>query len=406
VSPIYGGQLKPRPRSAGPIALVLPSAMASGTERRLSFVYRHLERRFPGEYRLILSADLYPVLNRGGFALDQLPGVHVLGGKATVDRKSGSDAPALVNLGRLVTLFRYRRQLKHLISQERIAMLHPYLELVPFLALMPIREIPSIVPIVDHQPKYFDQGSLHCRLLLRAIASAERVDCLYLWIAQRMEGLGVERRKLCNPAWNCVNHEAFHPAEKDPRAVSFAARTIDLKNPLLLVEAIELVLRRRPDIRFAVLGKGDRESALAGEIARRGWQGRVRVGYLEDPSAVVNRSLVHISLERLDNFANQSLLEGMAAGCATVASHVGETHRVVTDEVGLLSPLETEPLAEAILRLVDDPALAKKMGIAGRERVLRNHHVDRYVEYLRLVHDISLPGPVLDGVRLTSESKA
>lgn len=380
--------------------------MASGTERRLSFVYRHLERRYPGEYRLILSADLYPVLNRGGFALDRLPGVHVLGRKSALDLKSGADAPALVNLGRMLTLFGYRRELKRLIAQERIALLHPYLELVPFLGLMRIREIPWIVPIVDHQPKYFDKRSPHCRLLLRAIASSERVDSLYRWITQRIEGLGVEGGKLCNPAWNCVNHEAFHPAEKDPRAVSFAARTIDLKNPLLLVEAIEQVLRRRPDIRFAVLGKGDRESALAGEIARRGWQGQVRVGYLEDPSPVVNQSLVHISLERLDNFANQSLLEGMAAGCATVASHVGETHRVVTDEVGLLSPLEAEPLAEAILRLVDDPALAEKMGIAGRERVLRNHHVDRYVEYLRLVHDLSQPGPVVDGVRLTPEPKA
>jgi len=380
--------------------------MASGTERRLSFVYRHLERRFPGKYRLILSADLYPVLNRGGFALDQLPGVHVLGRKATVDRKSGSDAPALVNLGRLVTLFRYRRQLKHLISQERIAMLHPYLELVPFLALMPIREIPSIVPIVDHQPRYFDQGSLHCRLLLRAIASAERVDCLYLWITQRMEGLGVERRKLANPAWNCVNHDAFHPAEKDERSVSFAARTIDLKNPLLMLEVIQQVLRRRPDVRFAVLGKGDMESAMTREIAKRGWGDCVRIGYLEDPSPVVNQSLVHISLERLDNFANQSLLEGMAAGCATLASDVGETHRVVTDEVGLLSPLEAEPLADAILRLVDDPGKARKMGAAGRQRVMRNHHVDRYVDYLRLVHDLSQPGQIVDGVRLAPETEA
>ena len=380
--------------------------MASGTERRLSFVYRHLERRFPGEYRLILSADLYPVLNRGGFALDQLPGVHVLGRRAGVDRKGGSDAPALVNLGRMVTLFRYRQEIKRLIAQERIALLHPYLELVPFLAMLPIREIPSIVPIVDHQPKYFDKRSPHCRLLLRAIASAERVDCLYGWINQRMEALGVERSKLCNPAWNCVNHDTFHPAEKDERSVSFAARTIDLKSPLLMLAVIEQVLRRRPDVRFAVLGKGDRESVLAREIVRRGWQGQVRVGYMEDPSPVVNRSLVHISLERLDNFANQSLLEGMAAGCASVASHVGETYQVVTDEVGLLSPLEAEPLAEAILSLMDHPARAKEMGVAGRDRVLRNHHVDRYVDYLRLVHDLSHPGQVVDGVRLALEPEA
>lgn len=400
------GQQKSHRVSPGPIALVLPSAMASGTERRLSFVYRHLERRFPGEYRLILSADLYRVLNRGGFGLDQLPGVHVFGRRAPVDLKGGSDASLLVNLGRIATLVRYRRELKRLIVQERIALLHPYLELVPFLAGMPIWGTAWIVPVVDHQPKYFDKQSPHCRLLLRAVASAERVDCLYRWIAQRMEGLGVERRKLCNPAWNCVNHDAFHPAEKDDRSISFAARTIDLKSPLLMLEVIERVFRRQPDVHFSVLGKGDRDSTLAQEIAKRGWEGRVRVGYMEDPSPVVNQSLVHVSLERLDNFTNQSLLEGMAAGCATVASHVGETHRVVTDEVGLLAPLDAEPLAEAILSLVAAPGLARTMGKAGRERILRNHHVDRYVDYLRLVHDLSQTGQVVDGVRLTAEPGA
>jgi hypothetical protein len=46
------------------------------------------------------------------------------------------------------------------------------------------------------------------------------------------------------------------------------------------------------------------------------------------------------------------------------------------------------------------------MGQAGRERVLRNHHVDRYVDYLRLVHDLSQTGQVVDGVRLTAEPGA
>jgi len=372
--------------------------MASGTERRLAFVYRHLQRRFPGEYRLVLAADLYPVLNRGGYGLDRLPGVLVLRGRSDLDRKKGADAPALVNLGRLVTLFRYRAEIRRLVASEGIALLHPYLELVPFLSVARLPEVPWIVPIVDHQPKYFDPASIHCRLLLRAMATAERVDCLYGWIAWRLEGLGADPDRLCYPAWNCVNHEAFRPEAKDQRLVSFAARTIDLKSPLLMVRVIERVLRRRPDARFAVLGKGDRDSALAREVVRRGWEDRVRLGYVEDPSPIVNRALVHVSLERLDNFTNQSLLEGMAAGCATVASDVGETHRVVTSEVGLLSPLDGDALAEAILSLLGDTRRAAKMGRAARERVLANHHVDRYVDYLRLVHDLSHPGPIQDGI--------
>ncbi len=388
------------------IALALPSVIASGTERRLSFVYRHLQRRYPGEYLLVLSADLYPVLNRAGFGLDQLPGVHVLGRRSLLDVKGGAHASRLVDMGRMASLLRYRSELKQLISREGITLLHPYLEFVPFLALMPIRDVPWIVPIVDHLPKYFDGRSLDCRLLVRATRTAARVDCMYDWVAHRMQALGVDPRRLNNPAWNCVNHEAFHPEEKDELSVSFAARAIDWKNPLLMVDVVKHVLRRRPEVRFSVLGKGRIESELARQVALEGLKGRVRIGYLEDPSPIVNRSLIHVSLDRYDNFPNQSLLEGMAAGCAIVASEVGETYRVVTEDVGLMAPLEVEHISDAILQLLDDPKRARTLGQAARQRVMVNHHVDRYIDYLRMIHDLSSPGRVVDGVRVATDSRA
>lgn len=384
------------------IGLVLPSVIASGTERRIAFVYRNLVRRYPGQYRLIVSGDLYPVLNRGGFALDRLPGVHVFGPKPKLDRKRGADASRLVNLGRMATLVRYRRELGRLIEREEITLLQPYLELVPVLAIAQLRRIPWIVPLLDHQPKYFDGRSIDSRLLVRACRSSGRVDCLYRWIVERLESLGIPEELLFAPAWNCVNHEAFHPVEKDVNLVTFAARAIDLKNPMLMIDVIERVLRRRPDAHFAVLGQGERQVALAGEVARRGWISQVRIGYLEDPSTVVNQSLIHLSLERLDNATNQSLLEGLAAGCATVASDVGQTSQVVPPEVGVLRPLEAEPLAEAILGFLGDPSRALEMGRAARELALQRHHVDRYIDYLRLLHDLDQAGPVVGGIPTTA----
>lgn len=361
--------------------------MASGTERRLAFVYQHLHSRYPNEYLLILSRDLYGVLNRGGFGLDRLPGVRVLGRRWWLDIKRGAHASPLVNLNRIVTLLGYRREVERLIERDHVRLVHAYLEMVPLLGMLPLRQVPTVVAVIDHLPKYYDRRRPECRLLLRAVETGARVDCLSPWISKRLEGLGVDPRLLNYPAWNCVNHDAFRPEDKDERVVSFAARTIDWKNPLLMLDVIDCVLRARPDTRFWVLGMGKLQSVFARKVIERGWQGIVRTGYLEDPSTIVNHSLIHLSLERFDNSLNQSLLEGMAAGCAIVASRVGETERVVTEDVGILAPLDASQIGEAVLKLLSDPALARRLGRAARARVMANHHVDTYVDYLHDIHD-------------------
>jgi len=167
----------------------------------------------------------------------------------------------------------------------------------------------------------------------------------------------------------------------------------------LMIEVIDRVLSRRPDVRFSLLGRGSQQGQLVRRMRRQKWTESVLTGYFEDPSPIVNRSLIHVSLDQYDNFTNQSLLEGMSAGCAVVASNVGNTDRVVDEEVGLLVELNPESVAEAILQLADDPARVEAMGKAGRQRVLSRHHVDRYVDYLRALHDPNRAAPLRGGTQ-------
>jgi len=108
----------------------------------------------------------------------------------------------------------------------------------------------------------------------------------------------------------------------------------------------------------------------------------VTVTYMPDPSQIVNQSRVHVCVEEFDNATNQSLLEGLAAGCAIVASDVGYTSRVVTPDVGILVPLQPEAIADAVLSLINPPDTLDAMGQAARRKVLRNHSIDQYLDYL------------------------
>ena len=72
--------------------------------------------------------------------------------------------------------------------------------------------------------------------------------------------------------------------------------------------------------------------------------------------------------------------EAMAAGVAVIASDVGGLRDVLENNAtGLLVPYDnTAKLSDAILRLLNDDVLSKRMGFAGREKVERQFSLSRY----------------------------
>jgi glycosyltransferase involved in cell wall biosynthesis len=74
-------------------------------------------------------------------------------------------------------------------------------------------------------------------------------------------------------------------------------------------------------------------------------------------------------------------IEAMAAGRPAVVTDVGGCREAVADgETGyVVPPGEAAPLAEALGRLLGDPALRARMGAAGRARFERLFSLDRMV---------------------------
>lgn len=79
-----------------------------------------------------------------------------------------------------------------------------------------------------------------------------------------------------------------------------------------------------------------------------------------------------------------SLLEGMAYGCACVASNVGGIpYMMLPEETGLLiPPKDTKALKDALIKLLEDNALQKKFGVAAREKISKEYNIDNSVRDL------------------------
>jgi glycosyltransferase involved in cell wall biosynthesis len=85
-------------------------------------------------------------------------------------------------------------------------------------------------------------------------------------------------------------------------------------------------------------------------------------------------------------FSPLKVYEYMAAGCAVVASRIGQLDGLIEHEVsGLLcAPGDPLELARALLRLRSEPALCDRLGHAARARVRQAHTWDATVR--RILH--------------------
>ena len=85
------------------------------------------------------------------------------------------------------------------------------------------------------------------------------------------------------------------------------------------------------------------------------------------------------------------LLEAMASGKPVVATRVGSVTETVLPGLSgyLVSPNDSQGMADRVLELLGDRNRAAEMGSAGREQVVAQWSVDRMVQgYENLIADI------------------
>lgn len=174
-----------------------------------------------------------------------------------------------------------------------------------------------------------------------------------------------------------VEHEVFVPPTAPRvrgRIVATASADVPLKGIVPLLEAVAK-LRTERDVELVVVGRAKEGGAAARAIERLGLEGAVSF-----QTGLTERALVDVFGSAHVGVV-PSLYEGFSLpaielmSCATplVATTAGALPEVVGDAAITVPPGNTEELAAAIGRLMDDDDLAARLGQAGRERVMARY---------------------------------
>ncbi len=177
-----------------------------------------------------------------------------------------------------------------------------------------------------------------------------------------------------------VDLERFAPGpreHREPLTVGAVARLSPEKGFEHLLRAITLLRDRGTEVRCVLAGDGPSRESLERLAAELRLDGRVdfagEVAH-EDVPGVLQRLDVFVMPSTAEGFG-VSAIEASAMRLPIVASDVHGIPDVVLDgETGaLVPPAKPAALADAIERLVRDPALRAAMGDAGRSFVERNY---------------------------------
>lgn len=203
-------------------------------------------------------------------------------------------------------------------------------------------------------------------------------------------GMAGEKIRL---VYNGVDAELFRPVREpefpEKRAVEGKKVVLYVghfglrKGLPFLIRAMKLVERAVPDSMLVCVGgvpswlpKGDYWSYLNGLVEENGLRGKVilldRVPNERLPS-YYSMSSVFVLPSYYEAFP-KVLIEAMACEKPAISSRMGGTQDSIEDGVNgyLVNYADPPALADAIIPLLQDERLARRMGAAGRQRVLRD----------------------------------
>ena len=184
-------------------------------------------------------------------------------------------------------------------------------------------------------------------------------------------------------------------AAPDAPLVLTVGRLCEPKDHATLLRAWAIVEREIPEARLAIIGTGPLRASLDALSARLGTGPAVRIlPPRPDVASAYREADAFVLSSRWEGFP-YVVLEAMSHGLPVVATSVDGIPEAVEDGVsGLLAPpQDPAALAEALVTVLRDSALADALGRAARERVAREFSLSAMVAATIAVYEKTIAPP-------------
>ena len=228
--------------------------------------------------------------------------------------------------------------------------------------------------------RFFEEGMLHRARKIIAVSHFTKWELTnyYKISAHKIKVIhnGVDVNKF-KPTGDKRNVKAALGLNPDDLAIVSVGRLYARKGLFTLIESMPAVVKRFPRAKFIISGKGqsDEMAKLNAHAERIGVKGNIIfTGYTPDKELPKLYQAADVfAFSTFYEHHPFAVLEALSTGLPVVTTTVGgipETIRSGTNGL-LVEPYKSKQFSNAILQLLDHPAMASEMGVKARETVER-----------------------------------
>jgi glycosyltransferase involved in cell wall biosynthesis len=166
------------------------------------------------------------------------------------------------------------------------------------------------------------------------------------------------------------------------------ARLKPVKGHKYLIEAF-VHLTDRPDIKLVIVGDGPLEAELKAQVEALSLQERVVFTGFRTDIPQVMQAVDCVCMASLSEALPYTVLEAASYARPLLVTEVGGLATLLADgETAIMVPARDPlALAKGIRRLVEDPGMARQLGVAAYEMVRDSFSVDVMLESILEVYD-------------------
>jgi glycosyltransferase involved in cell wall biosynthesis len=203
------------------------------------------------------------------------------------------------------------------------------------------------------------------------------------------EGIDLDRVEAAKPT--PLHKELWLP--HDAPIVGNVAALVPHKGQRHLIEAAALVVRQVPDARFVIAGEGELRASLERQIKEHRLEKHVNLLGFRTDILSLHKAFDVFVMSSVTEGLGTSLLDAMACARPIVATRAGGIPEVIEEGLTgfLVPPRDHTAMANAIVRLLNDSTLQRRMGEAGRRMARERFSAERMVlDTLRVYQRVAM----------------